>query len=171
MQRLSCPVCHGRNPERAHLHLFRVMTFGNEDASERLRSVIFGGEILDGSRLLIRCVEQLAVYSGSAFAGVFRHSSDSQAAPAVGASEDELQGADFALLALLLRLHDPSLQTTHVTVNSLPFDGAPVNRRTQARASRFVTCFKFSTNSCFLRHRQSVSCRKTPRKSARLPVP
>jgi hypothetical protein len=34
-----------------------------------------------------------------------------------------------------------------------------------------VACLKFSTNSCFLHRRQSVSCRKTLRKSARLPVP
>jgi hypothetical protein len=45
-----------------------------------------------------------------------------------------LQGADFALLALLLRLYDPPLQTTHVAIAPLPFDGTPVNW-TQARAN------------------------------------
>jgi hypothetical protein len=70
MQRLTCSVYHGRNSERPHLHLLLVMPFRNEDTPERLRFVIFNGEILDGSRFLIRRVEQLAVYSGSAFAGV-----------------------------------------------------------------------------------------------------
>src|SRR5262249_55118199 len=67
---------------------------------------------------------------------------------------------------------DSPLQTTHVAVGSLPVDGMPVNGWTQARASGARRRrFKFSTNSCFLPHRQRVSYRKTTRKSARLPVP
>ena len=87
----------------------------------------------------------------------FNHPSNSQTARAVGASENELQGADFALLALLLRLYDSPLQMTHVAVASLPFDGTPVDR-TQARASSAKRRgFKFPTNSCLLRHCHRVS--------------
>src|SRR5262245_2646279 len=102
----------------------------------------------------------------------FNHPSNSQTARAVGTSEDELQGADFALLALLLRLYDSPLQTTHVAIGWLPLDGTPINGLTQARASSaHWRGFKFPTNSCLLRHCHRVSYRNTARKSARLPVP
>src|SRR6266498_2455723 len=58
----------------------------------------------------------------------------------------------------LLRLYDTPLQTTHVAIGSLPFVGTPVNSLTQVRASSAQRRgFKFSTNSCLLRHRQRVS--------------
>ena len=50
----------------------------------------------------------------------------------------QLQSADFALLALLLRLYDSPLQTTHVAVGSLPIDGMPVKGWTQARGEQRV---------------------------------
>jgi hypothetical protein len=138
----------------------------------QLRLVIFCAEFFHGLRLLLRRVEYLPVYTGSATTGVFNYPSDSETARAVGAGENELQGADFPLLALLLRLYDPSLQTTHVAVGSLPFDGTPVSGLTQARASSAQRrCFKFPTNSCLLRHCHRVSYRNTTRKSAWLPVP
>src|SRR5215471_13075309 len=102
----------------------------------------------------------------------FNHPSNSQTARAVGASEDDLQGADFALLALLLRLYDSPLQTTHVALGLPPVDGMPFNGLTQVRASGSIwSGFKFSTNSCSLRRRHRDSYRKTSRKSARLLAP
>ena len=109
--------------------------------------IIFCGEVFNGSRLLGWCVEQFSIHTRSAFAGIFGDASYGETSRAVRASENELQGADFALLTLLLRLHDSSLQTTHVAVGALPIDGVPVNRWTQARAGSFVDYLKFSTNS------------------------
>src|SRR6266498_3367494 len=68
------------------------------------------------------------------------------------------QYSNRSFVALLLRLYDSPLQTTHVAIGQLPFDGAPVNGLTQARASSARRRgFKFPTNSCLLRHRQRVS--------------
>jgi hypothetical protein len=47
-----------------------------------------------------------------------------------------LQSADFARFALLLRLRDSSLQTTHVTIGWLPVDGMPDNRTPPSRQRR-----------------------------------
>jgi hypothetical protein len=115
-------------------------------------------EAIHGRGFLLRRVEFLPVHAGSMLTGIFHHSSDSQTARAVGTSEDELQGADFALPALLLRLYDSPLQTTHVAIGSLPINGTPVNGLTPARASSARRRgFKFPTNSCWLRHRHRVS--------------
>jgi hypothetical protein len=78
---------------------------------------------------------------------------------AVGSSiSNALFGGRGAAIDLLLRLYDSPLQTTHVAISLLPFVGTLVNGLTQARASSALRRgFKFSTNSCFLRHRQRVS--------------
>ena len=169
MQRLTSAVIDRWNSERATA---LPVLLGDINALEGLRLVIFCAEFIHGLRFLFRRVEFLPIHAGSASTGIFNYSSNSETACAVGASENELQGADFPLLALLLRLYDPPLQTTHVAVDSLPFDSTPFNSLTQARASSARRRgFKFPTNSCLLRHCHRVSYRNTTRKSARLPVP
>src|SRR5262249_25867283 len=168
MQRLPRAILHRRDSEQTQFSI----PFWNEGALERLRFVLFCGEFDNGLRLLLRRVELSSIHAGSAPTRVFRHSSNSETARAVGASEDDLQGADFALLALLLRLYDSPLQTTHVAIGLFPIDGMPVHGLTQARASNHTwSGFRFSTNSCSLRRRHNVSYRKTSRKSARFLAP
>src|SRR5262245_29295191 len=117
-----------------------------------------GVQFIHGLRFLFRRVESLPIHAGSAPTGIFYHSPNSETTRAAGASENELQGADFPLLALLLRLYDSSLQMTHVAIGSLPVDGTPVNGLTQARAScAYRRGFKFPTNSCSLHHCHRVS--------------
>src|SRR5262249_3808993 len=149
------PILHGGYRERTQL---LPIILRDVDASERLRLVIFYGEVFNGLRFLRRCVEQLPIHAGSALAGVFSDASYREAASAVRTCEDKLQCTDSTFLTLLLCLHDSALQTTHVAVGLFPIDGAPINRWTQARASSFLSCLKFPTNSCLLHHRQSVSC-------------
>jgi len=117
VQRLTGAVVHRRNSERATA---LPILLGDVDALEGLWLVIFCAEFIHGLRFLFRRVEFLPIHAGSAPAGIFYHSPNSETTPAVGASENELQGADFPLLALLLRLYDSSLQTTHVAIGSLP---------------------------------------------------
>src|SRR6266511_2349831 len=132
VQRLTSAIIHSWNSEGATAP---PVLLGDVDALEGLRLIFFCAEFFHGLSFLLWRVEFLPVHAGSAPTGVFHHSSDSETTRAIGASEDELQGADFPLLALLLRLYDPPLQTTHVAIGSLPFDGTPVNGLTQARAS------------------------------------
>jgi len=93
-----------------------------------LRLIVFCGEVYDGLRFPLWRVELLPVHTSSAPTGILCHTPNSEATRAVGAGENKLQSADFALLVLLLRLCDSHLQTTHVAIGSLPVDGAPVNR-------------------------------------------
>src|SRR5262245_3438693 len=119
-----CAILHRRYSERTQLPI----PFRNEDALERLRLIAFCGEVRDGLRFLLRRGELLPVHTGSAPTGILCHTPNSEATRAVAACENKLQGADFALLVLLLRLYDSHLQTTHVAIGLLPVNGAPVNR-------------------------------------------
>src|SRR5262245_26959061 len=154
VQRLMRAILHRRYSERTQFSV----PFGNESAFKGLRLVIFCRESGDGLRFLLRRVELLSVHPSRAPARILCHASNSEATCAVGAGENELQSADFALLVLLLRFYDSSLQATHVAIGSLPVDGMPVKGWTQARASSPVRGgFKFSTNSCSLRRRHRDS--------------
>jgi hypothetical protein len=117
VQRLLSAVLHRRNPERAPAP---AVILWDVSAPEGLRLVILCAEFFHSLRFRPAGVEFFPIHAGCAPTGIFHHSPDSETARAVGASEDELQGADFALPALLLRLYDSPLQTTHVAVGSLP---------------------------------------------------
>src|SRR5205085_5686372 len=108
-------ILHRRDSERTQFPI----PFRNEDAFEGLRLIVFRGEIYGGLRFLLWRVKLLPVHAGSAPTGVLCHTPNSEATRAVGAGEDKLQSADFALLALLLCLYDSPLQTTHVAIGSL----------------------------------------------------
>src|SRR5215475_1529815 len=104
-----------RNSERATA---LTVLLSDVDALEELWLIFFCTQFFHGLRFLFRRVEFLPIHASSAPTGIFYHSSDSETARAVGSSENELQGSDFPLLALLLRLYDSSLQMTHVAIGS-----------------------------------------------------
>ena len=93
MQRLMRAVLHRRYSERTQFSI----PFGNESSFKGLRLVIFCREFNDSLRFLLWRVELLSVHTSSAPAGIFCHAPNSEATRAVGAGEDELQSADFAL--------------------------------------------------------------------------
>jgi hypothetical protein len=68
-------ILHRRDSERTQFSI----PFGNEDAFERLRLIVFYGEVYNGLRFLLRRVRLLPVHTGSAPTGVLCHTPNSEA--------------------------------------------------------------------------------------------
>jgi hypothetical protein len=117
--------------------------------------------------LLLGCVPNFFVHTGSFLPSIFRQSSNGEYFAAVRAGQQMLQGSHLAPSAGLRCLHDTHLESANVTVDSLPVNGIPLIRVAGDRTNRFRCChllcllsrlIKFSR----VKHQREVSTLSRP---------
>src|SRR5271157_1018602 len=120
---LHCSVPHRRDAKRPSF----AVRFRNIHPPQRLRMIASPFETLGGVVLLLRCRPDDSVHTRGLLALVFRHpfNGDYSAAPRAG--QQALQGSHLVPPAVLRRLHDTRLKTTHGSLRLVPVYGIPAD--------------------------------------------